>query len=201
MRVSGFSERLSSDLKGFNGVCLVISQEKDYPSVVQAIAEQMVKLGLTGLCVLLDIPVRLLVQRSEVLRSSGKISFIDGITNIESNPDLYRNLVNVPNCVFLKSLSLAELSLAINERLSDESVDFVLFDSLTTLSSENDFKTTLAFADYLFRKIRSLGKTGVFTCVIPDSEAGKLVLLRGDPKMTKRIVRELKPLCTKIMTL
>ncbi|HLD62777.1 MAG TPA: hypothetical protein VI875_02835, partial [Candidatus Norongarragalinales archaeon] len=128
------------------------------------------------LCVMLDSAPGTLLENSTALRKrERKLWFVDGISRYAGYADLWRVLNEASNRVFLRSTSLVELSLAISDFMNEEAFDFLVFDSVSSLLSRNDYRKTTDFIDYLLEKTRNQKMTCVLLCNAGSDKTGRML--------------------------
>ncbi|MBI2672799.1 hypothetical protein HYX19_00925 [Candidatus Woesearchaeota archaeon] len=111
-----------------------------------------------------------------------RLFFIDCITGEVSGEE------KAANCVFLDSpSSLTDLEIAIDEVLKRKEHNFILLDSLDTLSFYNDINSVVKFAHILTSKIRLNNINGVMITLHEDTD--------------KRLINELARFCDKVIDL
>ena len=125
---------------------------------------------------MLDSAPGTLLENSTALRKrERKLWFVGGIRGYGGYADLWRVLNEASNRVFLRSTSLVELSLAISDFMNEEAFDFLVFDSVSSLLSRNDYRKTTDFIDYLLEKTRNQKMTCVLLCNAGSDKTGRML--------------------------
>lgn len=111
---------------------------------------------------------------------SGKFIFIDTITATLVNPEPRENVIFVSSPDDIKTLYSKIIRAA-----KHSGIELVLFDSLSSLTTYNDFDAVLRFVSTLLGSLSLLGCPALFTCLKSDEETAliKQVKMKVDKTM------------------
>ena len=140
-----------SKFKNKKGIYTFISKPEDYHIVNQEIIRFLTKnLNISGIYVTLNTSHCDMVKKFKAERvDTEKLLFID---NIETGGGCKAH-----NCIFLgNTKSLTALSLGMSKACENKSMEFIFFDSVTTILIYNTLKNTERFIHYFINKIKNL---------------------------------------------
>ena len=145
-----------------------ISKPEDYKDANSIMMAYLAtKKDMTGVYVTLNSPYREITRQMEANRiNTNKILFIDGTDEAGCNEI---------NCISLEgNKSLTALSLAMTQSCKNPTVQYLFFDSITTLLLYNDIETTQRFMHFLINKIQNLDIFMILICV-EEEKSSKLM--------------------------
>ncbi|MFH1275812.1 MAG: hypothetical protein ABIH82_01765 [Candidatus Woesearchaeota archaeon] len=99
--------------------------------------------------------------------NTNKVFFIDAVSK-----GMNFNKNNQDNTLFISSPgAFNEIGIAVTEALNSGVFDVLVFDSLSTLKIYEKGKGSERFTSFLINKVKSKGKSGIFTCLEEDLDS------------------------------
>jgi len=162
-------------------VIVLIIPDEEYREKILDITKELSNLTDKICYISLNRPYGTLIQefkRREI--DLKKFYFIDAITQTAETTQ------PSPNCEFVSSPgALTELSLSISNILDKKEVNYLIFDSLSTLLVYENEMIVTKFIHSLMAKIRVVGCNAVFTCLEQDKGS---VLIKDINMFSDRIL-------------
>ena len=164
-------------------ICLVVKSD-NYEATNQTIINKLLETKKFGCLINVNKPYRYLLDSFNSKKMDiSNLFFIDCITKIAGG-----KTEDVDNCVFIDSpQDLISLSIVIHEVINHvhDQKQFILIDSLSTLSLHNNTDRVLKFIHYLTGKMRLWSISGIFICLHEETD--------------KKLIAELAQFCDSII--
>jgi hypothetical protein len=169
------------DVKKGDFVSLVILPSRGYREQTMDLMKILVKKNkMSGAYVAMNSPYKTisnLMKKNKI--KSEDLLFVDCVSAKEQKSD---------NCIFLKSLeSLTHIGICLEPIYKIKQHEFILLDSLNSLSAYHGKKTIIRFMRFLIEKMREHELVGVIVAL--------------DEMTDREMIGELAPLCDKVIDL